>query len=180
MRTATIASHTGEEAPIRLSAWLRQRTRWMKGWMQTLIVHNRDWRSLLRNLGWAGFLGVHVYIGSMLLSAPLHTAFLISCVAAVTTRQWPMASGWTGMLAAAIFVIGYLGPALLVVAGLGRLKRLDLLPAQALLPLYWVLHGVAMLLAAWELVTKPFAWAKTPHGETLMRRGVARRPVHAE
>jgi hypothetical protein len=84
------------------------------------------------------------------------------------------------MLATATFVIGYLGPALLVMAGLARLQRLDLLPAQALLPLYWVLHGLAMLLAAWELLTKPFSWAKTPHGETRMRRGVARQPLQAE
>jgi cellulose synthase/poly-beta-1,6-N-acetylglucosamine synthase-like glycosyltransferase len=180
MRTATIASHTGEEAPIRLAPWLRQRTRWMKGWMQTLIVHNRDWRALLRDLGWGGFLGVHIYIGSMLLSAPLHTAFLVSLAVAVATLHWPISLGWAEMLAIVVFVIGYLGPALLVVAGLGRLKRLDLLPAQALLPFYWVLHGVAMLLAAWELVMKPFAWAKTPHGETRMRRGVARQPGHAE
>jgi cellulose synthase/poly-beta-1,6-N-acetylglucosamine synthase-like glycosyltransferase len=180
LRTATIASHTGEEAPIRLRAWLRQRTRWMKGWMQTLIVHNRDWRALLGDLGWGGFLGLHVYIGSMLLSAPLHTAFIASFAVAVVTHQGPIAFGWAEMLATATFVIGYLGPALLVMAGLARLQRLDLLPAQALLPLYWVLHGLAMLLAAWELLTKPFSWAKTPHGETRMRRGVARQPLQAE
>jgi cellulose synthase/poly-beta-1,6-N-acetylglucosamine synthase-like glycosyltransferase len=150
LRTATIESHTGEEAPIRLVPWLRQRSRWMKGWMQTLIVHNRDWRSLLRDLGWPGFIAFHIYVGSMIFSAPLHTAFLISL---------------------GVSLARYLGPALLVVGGLERLRRLDLLPVQALLPLYWVLHGVAMMMAAWELVVSPFAWSKTRHGETRVPRG---------
>lgn len=40
--------------------------------MQTLIVHDRDWRGLLRDLGWPAFIGLHVYVGSMIFSAPLH------------------------------------------------------------------------------------------------------------
>lgn len=34
LKTATIDSRTGEEAPIHLGAWLKQRSRWMKGWMR--------------------------------------------------------------------------------------------------------------------------------------------------
>jgi hypothetical protein len=74
------------------------------------------------------------------------------------------------MLTLGIFILGYLGPALLVIAGLDRLQRFDLLAAQSLLPLYWLLHGVAMAMAAWELVVSPFAWSKTRHGETRMAR----------
>ncbi|HEY6610561.1 MAG TPA: glycosyltransferase family 2 protein [Pseudomonas sp.] len=182
LKTATIPSHTGEEAPIRLGPWLRQRTRWMKGWMQTIIVHNRDWRALKRDLGWGGFLGLHLYIGSLLLSAPLHTAFLISLGVSLLTLEAPFGHGWVGVLAGLVFALGYLGPALLVVAGLTRLKRRDLLPAQLLLPVYWVLHGVAMVLAARELISNPFAWAKTTHGETRTGRGAVkrRRRAHVE
>jgi cellulose synthase/poly-beta-1,6-N-acetylglucosamine synthase-like glycosyltransferase len=170
LTTATIDSRTGEEAPIHLGAWLKQRSRWMKGWMQTLIVHDRDWRSLLRDLGWPGFIGLHIYVGSMIFSAPLHSAFLLSFLVSVVTLQLPGSFSWSAMLTLGIFIVGYLGPVLLVIAGLDRLKRLDLLAAQLLLPLYWLLHGVAMAMAAWELVVSPFAWSKTRHGETRIKR----------
>ena len=181
LRTATIASRTGEEAPIRADAWLRQRSRWMKGWMQTILVHDRDWPSLLRDLGWPGFVGLHIYVGSMILSAPLHSAFLLSFLVSAATMQLPASFSWGAMLTLGIFIVGYLGPVLLVVAGLDRLRRLDLLAAQLLLPFYWLLHGLAMLMAAWELVVSPFAWAKTTHGQTRVRRGAIHpAEVHAE
>lgn len=179
LKTATIASRTSEEAPIHVGAWLRQRSRWMKGWMQTLIVHDRHWRSLLRDLGWPAFIGLHVYVGSMIFSAPLHAAFLLSFLASLVTLQLPDSFGWSSMLTVGVFVLGYLGPILLVIAGLDRLRRLDLLAAQLLLPFYWLLHGVAMLMAAWELVVSPFAWAKTTHGQTRVKRS-AIRPAEAQ
>lgn len=138
--------------------------------MQTLIVHDRDWRSLLRDLGWPSFIGLHIYVGSMIFSAPLHSAFLLSFLLSVLTLQLPGSFSWSAMLTLGIFIVGYLGPVLLVIAGLDRLRRLDLLAAQLLLPLYWLLHGVAMAMAAWELVVSPFAWSKTRHGETRIER----------
>jgi cellulose synthase/poly-beta-1,6-N-acetylglucosamine synthase-like glycosyltransferase len=170
LRTATIASHTGEEAPIHIGGWLRQRSRWMKGWMQTLIVHDRHWRSLLRDLGWPGFIGFHIYVGSMIFSAPLHSAFLLSFLASMVTLNLPGSFDWGAMLTVGVFILGYLGPILLVVAGLDRLQRLDLLWAQLLLPAYWLLHGAALAMAAWELVVSPFAWSKTKHGQTRVQR----------
>ena len=41
-RTTVIPSTTYEEAPARLRPWLRQRTRWFKGWLQTWLVHMRS------------------------------------------------------------------------------------------------------------------------------------------
>jgi len=179
LKTGIIASHTGEEAPIRIGAWLRQRSRWMKGWMQTLIVHDRHWRSLLADLGWPGFIGLHIYVGSMIFSAPLHSLFLLSFLASAVTLDLPGSFDWSAMLTVGVFIIGYLGPILLVVAGLDRLQRLDLLAAQLLLPAYWLLHGLALAMAAWELVVNPFAWSKTTHGQTRVQR-LTVRPVEAQ
>jgi cellulose synthase/poly-beta-1,6-N-acetylglucosamine synthase-like glycosyltransferase len=57
LRAETIESRTLEEAPLGYSAWMAQRTRWMKGWMQTFVVHNRAPLRFLREIGWRGFLG---------------------------------------------------------------------------------------------------------------------------
>lgn len=176
LRTATIPSRTGEEAPVSLRGWLGQRARWMKGWMQTLIVHDRRWRALRHDLGRVSFIGFHIYVVSMILSGPLHAAFAISFALTLATMSGPITFGWWEMLAATIFCVGYLGPGLLVVAGLRRLGRLDLLPAQALLPVYWLLHGVAVVRAMWELVRQPHMWVKTVHGQTRVPRGGAAEP----
>ncbi len=170
LRTMTIASQTREEAPVRMSPWLKQRTRWMKGWMQTLLVHNSDWRGLLGDLGWRSFLGFQIYVGSMVLSAPLHTAFMLSLILGLVTGAEGQPLDALDVLAAITFIIGYAGPALLVVMGLRRLGRRDLLVQQLLLPLYWVLHSLAAVLAVVELVRMPHFWAKTDHGRTRLER----------
>jgi cellulose synthase/poly-beta-1,6-N-acetylglucosamine synthase-like glycosyltransferase len=168
LKTETFDSRTAEEAPITLGAWLKQRTRWMKGWMQTFIVHNRRPRELLDELGWRGFLGFQIYVGSMIISAPLHTAFVGSFLVSQFLPHGPI-DIWD-IISGTIFVIGYGGPAALVVAGLMRLGRQDLLVRQLFLPVYWVLHSVAGGLALFELLTRPYFWAKTEHGRTRFAR----------
>ena len=59
------------------------------------------------------------------------------------------------------------------VSGLLRQRAYDLLPIQLLLPVYWLLHTVAALRAARELITNPVHWAKTTHGVTRLSRGRA-------
>ncbi len=180
LRTATIDSRTSEEAPVTVGAWLKQRTRWMKGWMQTLLVHNSDARSLWRELGWRGFLGFQLYVGSMVLSAPLHTAFMLQLIPALWSGRTGEPPNVWDIVAAVTFLIGYAGPTLLVVIGLRRLGRSDLLPQQLLLPLYWMLHSVAVVLAAIELVRMPHFWAKTRHGATRVNRRRSAAPAQAE
>lgn len=174
MATETIDSRTAEEAPVRFRSWLMQRTRWMKGWMQTFIVHNSHPRELLRDVGLKGFLGFQIYVGSMILSGPLHTFFVGSLIA-TTLIQGLVLDVWF-YLTCFVTLIGYGGPAALAVAGLRRLGRSDLIAIHLLLPVYWVMHSIAGLRALHELLTRPYFWAKTRHGETQMvRKSLARR-----
>ncbi len=85
-RVGMLESQTYEEAPVSLPVWMRQRTRWMKGWMQTFIVHNRDPRRLLRDLGWRGFLGFEILVGSLILS-PASAHRLRSAAGAAACRR---------------------------------------------------------------------------------------------
>jgi cellulose synthase/poly-beta-1,6-N-acetylglucosamine synthase-like glycosyltransferase len=170
-RTGTFSSQTGEEAPIRLASWMAQRTRWFKGWMQTFIVHNRSPRAFLADIGWKGFLAFQLYVGSMMLSALLHTVFMLGLLAGVITglSAFRLDDGWdVAMLA--VPAIGYGGAFILVVAGLLRIGQGRLLVWQLLLPLYWMLHSVAVVRAAHELLTRPYFWAKTSHGQSRLRQ----------
>jgi cellulose synthase/poly-beta-1,6-N-acetylglucosamine synthase-like glycosyltransferase len=181
-RTAMLASSTFEEAPIGFRAWLNQRTRWMKGWMQTYIVHNRRPGRLLADLGWRGFIGLELWLGSLILSPLLHTVFVASILLEVlATGELPFTPFdlKTG-LELAIFIIGYGGSFAVTFIGLQRTGQRHLLLIQALLPLYWTLHSVATIRAGWQLVRRPHFWAKTPHGVTRVdrRRRVAAQPAH--
>ena len=72
LRVQTLDSTTFEEATNSLPNWLRQRTRWLKGYMQTWLVHMRSPRALLRNAGVAGFFGFQLFVGGTVLSALLN------------------------------------------------------------------------------------------------------------
>jgi glycosyltransferase involved in cell wall biosynthesis len=76
-QTGVLASTTWEEAPPVFRVWLTQRTRWLKGWMQTYLVHTRDVRRLNRELGLRAAIGFHVLMGGLIGSALVHPAFYI-------------------------------------------------------------------------------------------------------
>ena len=94
-RSTVIASTTYEEAPARLAPWLRQRTRWFKGWMRTWTVHMRSPRALLAELGPAGFAAFQLVVGGNVLAALIHPIFLVAVAYALAARildpQAPMA-----------------------------------------------------------------------------------------
>jgi cellulose synthase/poly-beta-1,6-N-acetylglucosamine synthase-like glycosyltransferase len=179
-RSASFASRTSEEAPITLKAWMAQRTRWMKGWMQTFIVHTRHPLVFIGDIGWRGFLAFELYVGSLIVSALLHTVFLVTAVARFGLLPQGGRLDLWGVLYMLMLVVGYGGAVALVVAGLIRLQRPRLLILQLTLPLYWVLHSAATLRAAHELLTRPFFWAKTEHGKARRRRGMEAGPAEAE
>ena len=180
-RTGMLYSQTWEEAPVDIWGWMRQRTRWMKGWMQTYIVHNHHPVALWRDIGWRGFLAFQIYVGSMILSPLLHTLFLGSLLYRYTFAEplFDLSDPQT-LAQLAMLVIGYGGSIALVIVGLLRLGQKRLLAAQLLLPLYWVLHSVATLRAAFELIIRPHYWAKTRHGLTRFERSFAAAPVLLE
>jgi len=173
-RTGTFTSRTLEEAPITYGSWMAQRTRWMKGWMQTFIVHNRHPRQFLKDIGWKNFLIFQAFIGGLIISAPLHSIFALILFVRIFAGEslGIMPDGiWTTILLA-ILLIGY-GSAILVSSlGLKKLGLMRLMPYQLLFPIYWVLNSIAAGLAMYELFSRPYFWAKTRHGVTRFARGV--------
>ena len=61
---AMLDSTTWEEAVPHVGAWVRQRSRWIKGYLQTYLVHMRHPLRLLHQLGWRGFFDFQMLIGA--------------------------------------------------------------------------------------------------------------------
>jgi glycosyltransferase XagB len=168
MAVAMVRSTTWEEAPLRFRPWLYQRTRWMKGWMQTWLVHMRQPRRCCQELGAFRFLGAQALMGGMVLSALMHPVFYIMLATEFATGD-PLADRLDGVdrglwwLAAFNLVAGYSSAMLLAAIAVVRRRRLWLLPHVVLMPLYWLLISFASYRAVWQLLRDPFLWEKTEH-----------------
>ena len=169
-RTGMIDSTTYEEAPAHLDPWLRQRTRWFKGWMQTWLVHVREPRLLWRQLGPAGFVAFNLMVGGNALGALVHPLLLVTLICGLLQSGGGMWIGdgvsvfLLGMLYAATAVIGYLSSAILGWLGLSRRGLLSSAWVLLLTPLHWIFLSVAAWRALHQLFAAPFAWEKTEHG----------------
>lgn len=155
---------TYEEAPNRLRTWMAQRTRWMKGWMQTFVVHNRRPWQTLRDMGWRRFVAFEVLTLGQIMAPILHSAFIAqgAIKLAIGMPLWGETGGWT-LLYPAMFLAGYAAAIAQTIVGTYRLGWRPNFLAQLLLPGYWLLISIATVRAMYELVEKPFYWAKTPH-----------------
>lgn len=179
----TIDSTTWEEAPPRFGIWLRQRTRWLKGWMQTYLVHMRQPRRLLGELGWWGFAGLQVLMGAMIASALVHPWFYVLLAqkglegssAASVASGIPPSIAW---LAFANLLLGYLSVALVGAVAVWRRGRKHLVIHVLLVPVYWLAISLAAYRALGQMVTAPFHWEKTQH--RARRHGVGRLPSQSQ
>lgn len=168
-----LPSRTFEEAPLTVRAWLKQRARWLKGYMQTLITHLRNPHLLMRQAGFAAGSSFMVLGLGTVATALGYPVFAVAVAYAYGGGSFWVAGGHFGSLAATlaltVSVFGTL--AIFVPPTLGALRRgaprlLLLLP---LLPFYYALVSVAAWLALYEYLTSRFNWNKTMHG-------AARRP----
>ena len=164
-RVEMLASTTWEEAPAEPRAWLGQRTRWLKGWMQTYLVHMRDPLQLWRDLGAWRFFGFQVTLGGMVLSALVHPWFYLLLAGNILAGRGAFPAGnATAWLCWSVLASGYVSAMALVALAVKR-RGGSLLTRSALwLPIYWLAISLAAYRALVELFIKPSYWQKTPHG----------------
>lgn len=184
-RSVMFPSTTYEEAPARLTAWLRQRSRWMKGWMQTWLVHMRAPRKLWRDAGPSGFFTLNIIVGGNVLTALVHPIMLAEILMPMTLRAFDsdvasfLASEFAGLHVATI-ATGYLSTVLIGLIGLKRRGLLRHAWVLVLTPLYWVYLSLAAWRALIQLMRDPYRWEKTEHGlarhSRLRRSRLARAP----
>ncbi len=160
-----ITPPTQEEAVSQLKPWTHQRTRWMKGFMQSWRVHMDRPLTPGGSHGLRRQLTLQLTLGSVLLAGFFHAPICLGLLI------WLGLSGpaITASLSPFIYVslmLGY-GSALLIgAAGAIRAKKPRLLWALPLMPLYWICLCLPTYRAAYEYVRRPYYWAKTAHGKT--------------
>ena len=167
LTTAMLESTTGEEANSQVGNWLRQRSRWSKGYMQTLLVHTRRPLRLLRQLGPRATAGFLLTIGGAVVTALLAPIFWMMLILWLYLQPVWIAELFPGPIYYAASVSLVAGNFLLVFlslcAAVGR-GHDDLAPHALLTPFYWVLMSAATWMALGELILRPHHWHKTEHG----------------
>ncbi len=172
-RTIMMDSTTLEEANTKLPSWVRQRSRWIKGYMQTWLVYMRHPLRMMKDVGFKGFLSFQLMLGGafIFLINPFFWALTTVFVFTQAGLIQDLFPGWIYFLAAAQlffgnFVFMYLGMA----AGARRGYH-GLAPYALMLPLYWGLMSIAAWKGFIQLFTNPFYWEKTEHGVDIAQPG---------
>ncbi|MBA4387101.1 MAG: glycosyl transferase [Verrucomicrobia bacterium] len=165
-RTRCLDSTTWEEATFRVGPWIRQRSRWIKGYLQTYLVHLRHHMLLLRNGRLSRLLHFHLVFGATvfcLLANPIYwllTAGWFLGFSEFLNGMYPL---WLLIPAMTCLVLG--NAALILSAMLACLNRgyYHLVPYCLLIPFYWILMSIGAWKGVLQLITRPFFWEKTPH-----------------
>ena len=167
LTTTMLESTTGEEANSQVANWLRQRSRWSKGYMQTVLVHTRrPWR-LLRELGAKATTVFLLTIGGAFVTALLAPVFWLLLGLWIFFQPEWIGALFPGPVYYAASVSLLAGNFALVFLSLGAAVSRghdDLAPHALLIPCYWALMSAATYVALVELFVRPYHWHKTEHG----------------
>lgn len=163
-----VQSVTLEEANCDFVNWIKQRSRWYKGYLLSFLVHLRDPRRTVREVGGLKpFRNFALFVGGTPLLGAL--SLLMTGVSGLwALGRFPLIAelfpGWVGSSATLLAVLGNL---VVITGGIVTLRLTDkerLLGAVLLTPLYGVMMSIAATKALVQLITDPFHWEKTAHG----------------
>jgi glycosyltransferase XagB len=169
-QTAIINSVTLEEANSDLKNWFQQRTRWVKGYMQTYLVHMRHPNRFFNTAGLRTFLIFQLVVGGKILSMLVNPFMWLMFASYFLFR--PL----VGNIIESFYIppIFYIGTFSLVVGnflymyyymmGAARRKQYSLIKYGLLVPFYWLTMSAAAWVALYGLISQPHYWFKTKHG----------------
>jgi cellulose synthase/poly-beta-1,6-N-acetylglucosamine synthase-like glycosyltransferase len=176
VRVAMLDSTTWEEAVPYARPWVRQRSRWVKGYLQTYLVHMRRPLALLRQLGPRGFADFQMLVGGssllllinplMWLLTALYAASKGTPMGAFIESLYPAPLYYAALLSLVLwnFIFFYCNAYVCVRHGF-----LDLTRYALFTPFYWALMSIGAWMGLISLIRNPFYWAKTEHGVSLPR-----------
>jgi len=168
-KTVILDSTTYEEANSRLGNWIRQRSRWVKGYMVTWIVHMRHPIALWQSMGLRGFLWFHAVIGGTAATLVLNPLYMALTMLWYVTYEGALRSPfptWVYWVAAINLFLGNFAFTYANMVAVVRRNVWDLVGCALLSPFYWMLMSIASWKALIQLITRPSYWEKTDHGLT--------------
>ena len=183
-KVTVLNSTTYEEANNAFYNWIRQRSRWIKGYMQTYLVHMRNPSKLYREVGLNGFLGFQFFIGGTFftfLAYPiLLLLFLFYIFLTLDISSYVVGSlnteiidffklifpEWVIIISVFNFMAGNLLMIYINMIAVFRRKSYSLILYAITNPIYWLMHSISAYKGLFQLISKPFYWEKTNHGLT--------------
>lgn len=166
-KVGVINSTTFEEATSRVKPWLNQRSRWLKGYLQTFLVHNRNPLAFFKAVGFRGWLTLQIFIGGSVftnLVAPFFWAMFIYWLITRSSGLDKYFNGYIYYISLFNLLFGNFMAMYLSTLAVFRRNYFHLTYYSLLVPFYYVLQAIAAWKAFIQLFTNPYYWEKTTHG----------------
>jgi cellulose synthase/poly-beta-1,6-N-acetylglucosamine synthase-like glycosyltransferase len=166
-KIAVLNSTTYEEANNDFFNWIRQRSRWIKGYMQTYLVHMRDPGGLIRKIGFKGFLGFTFFVGAtpiMFLINPILILIFIGYVVFDLGIIRTIFPDWVLFISIFNLMVGNILMIYVNMMAVFKRRYYELILFAIANPIYWLMHSVAAYKGLYQLIVNPFYWEKTNHG----------------
>lgn len=166
-KVAIVNSTTFEEANNEPVNWIRQRSRWIKGYMQTYLVHMRNPIALLKKVGWRGFLGFNFFIGATPLTFlvyPFLLAIFICYLVFDLSTIRTLFPDWVLFMSIFNLMVGNILMIYINMMAVFKRRFYELILFSIANPVYWLMHSIAAFKGLYQLIVKPFYWEKTEHG----------------
>jgi glycosyltransferase XagB len=168
-QVSTLPSVTYEEANTEVRNWLHQRSRWLKGFLQTWLVHMRQPMLLWQEVGLFGFVVIQAATLGVVVAATFHPIFLALTLFQIYQGTLTDLSGSVFQTTLNLLFLTnmLLGLVLAIISGMlaqSRKGQKIKFWTHLSLPAYWWLMSIAGWKALWEFVVAPFHWNKTRHG----------------
>ncbi|OEY71348.1 glycosyltransferase family 2 protein [Salegentibacter salarius] len=183
-KVTVLNSTTYEEANNEFYNWIRQRSRWIKGYMQTYLVHMRKPAKLFKEVGLNGFFGFQFFIGGTIftfLTYPILLFIFLFYIFLTFDFSENLLSGvntdiinfftlifpeWVIIISIFNFLAGNLLMIYINMVAVFRRKSYNLIHFAIANPVYWLMHSISAYKGLFQLISKPFYWEKTNHGLT--------------
>jgi cellulose synthase/poly-beta-1,6-N-acetylglucosamine synthase-like glycosyltransferase len=168
-RTKVLDTTTWEEANSELKNWIKQRSRWVKGYIQTYFVHIRNPFKLIKKMGMKNFIHFNLIVGGnffVLCFNPIAWVFLFNWIIFSHKIYFPniffLIITPTLLFGNVVFVI-------INILGVLKRKWYNLIIPAIFIPLYWVLMSIGALKGLFQFFKKPHYWEKTQHALFLQK-----------
>jgi len=183
-KTAIIDSITLEEANSDLANWFAQRTRWIKGYMQTYLVHMRQLGDFAKSKRKSHLITFQLVVGGKVLSMFINPVMWLITICYFLFRAhigpfiesfFPMPVLYMGVFS---LVLGNFLYMYYYMIGSAKHGHHQLVKYVVLVPLYWLAMSIAAAMAVYKLITRPHHWSKTKHGLHLTDQKAVNQAIH--